>query len=242
MRQHTCQTCPFTITSLPRRLLFLFLTGSLRLLLTHKSISLSNSCSFTPQDGNQIFSVGADKAGRMYDVNTQQSTQVAAHDAPIKCCRMVDPPGGSSLLATGSWDKTVKVRISLPPSLCRFPRAPRLILSLSFSRLFLFSQFWDLRQQNAVATTQLPERIYAMDVHYPHLIVGTADRTIQAFDLSRNPTEAIVNITSPLKYQTRSIGCFIKGDANGGRGFPGYAVGSIEGRVGIQYIYPEDKP
>jgi WD40 repeat protein len=59
------------------------------------------------QDGTKILSGGADKAGRMYDVATGQSSQVAAHDAPIKSIRYVDQQGG--ILATGSWDKTLKV-------------------------------------------------------------------------------------------------------------------------------------
>lgn len=45
----------------------------------------------------------------MYDVATGQSSQVAAHDAPIKSLRYVDQQGG--ILATGSWDKTLKVRL-----------------------------------------------------------------------------------------------------------------------------------
>lgn len=52
---------------------------------------------------------GADKAARMLDLATNATTQVAAHDAPIKCCHMIpNPAGGSPLLVTGSWDKTIK--------------------------------------------------------------------------------------------------------------------------------------
>lgn len=43
----------------------------------------------------------------MFDVSTGQSSQVAAHDAPVKGVRFVDQQGG--ILATGSWDKTLKV-------------------------------------------------------------------------------------------------------------------------------------
>ncbi len=43
----------------------------------------------------------------MYDVQSGQSTQIAAHDQPIKCAKWIDFNGG--ILATGSWDKTVKV-------------------------------------------------------------------------------------------------------------------------------------
>lgn len=59
-----------------------------------------------------MLSGGADKAGRMYDLQSGQSSQVAAHDAPIKVVKWIDAQGG--ILATGSWDKTVKVRTLLP--------------------------------------------------------------------------------------------------------------------------------
>jgi hypothetical protein len=50
-------------------------------------------------------------------------------------------------------------------------------------------QYWDLRQPNPVATVQLPERCYTMDVQYPLLVVGTAERHIVVYNLT-NPTAA----------------------------------------------------
>lgn len=67
-----------------------------------------------------------------------------------------------------------------------------------------------------------------MDVAYPLMVVGTAERHIQIFNLADNPAVAFKTILSPLKMQTRQISCFPDGT--------GYAVGSIEGRVAIQYI------
>ena len=46
----------------------------------------------------------------MFDVVTGQATQVAQHDAPIKVVGWVDAPG-TGILATGSWDKTIKVSV-----------------------------------------------------------------------------------------------------------------------------------
>jgi mRNA export factor len=43
----------------------------------------------------------------MFDVNSGQATQVAQHDAPIKAVGWVEAQSG--ILATGSWDKTIKV-------------------------------------------------------------------------------------------------------------------------------------
>jgi mRNA export factor len=44
----------------------------------------------------------------MFDIATGQATQVAQHDAPVKTVKWVDTPQGG-ILATGSWDKTIKV-------------------------------------------------------------------------------------------------------------------------------------
>ncbi|CAD6892220.1 unnamed protein product [Tilletia controversa] len=160
------------------------------------------------KDGTKILSGGADKAGRMFDVQTQQSQQIAQHDQAIRCLRWVDFNGG--ILATGSWDKTVK--------------------------------YWDLRSPNPVATAQLAERCYTMDCQWPYLVVGTAERKLQIFDLSQNPTQAMATMDSPLKWQTRVVSCFTRAEQPGQQpAAPGFAVGSVEGRVAIQYIKDENK-
>ena len=43
----------------------------------------------------------------MYDIQTGQQQQVAAHDAPIRCCEYLDMQGG--MLVTAGWDKKLKV-------------------------------------------------------------------------------------------------------------------------------------
>ncbi|KAG5651725.1 hypothetical protein H0H81_007695 [Sphagnurus paluster] len=75
----------------------------------------------------KVFSGGADNAGRVLDVATGQAAQVAQHDAPIKCVKWVETPGGG-ILATGSWDKTIKKEESLFS-------APRLLYSISLAEL-----------------------------------------------------------------------------------------------------------
>lgn len=54
------------------------------------------------------------------------------------------------------------------------------------------SQYWDLRTPNAIATAQLAERCYSMDANWPYVVVGTAERKIQVFNLSQNPSKAIL--------------------------------------------------
>lgn len=66
-----------------------------------------------------------------------------------------------------------------------------------------------------------------MDVVYPLLVVGTAERHVQIFNLT-NPAQPYKTMMSPLKWQTRVISCFPAAN--------GFAVGSVEGRVAIQYV------
>ncbi|KAF0482756.1 WD40 repeat-like protein [Gigaspora margarita] len=153
-------------------------------------------CCAWSKDGSKVVSGGADNAGRCFDTTTQQSTQIAIHDQPIRCIKYVDQ---ANLVATGSWDKTIK--------------------------------YWDMRSPSPVLTVALPERCYAMDVIYPLMVVGTADRHVQIYNLGHPSTPYKTN-QSPLKFQTRCISCFPSGN--------GYAIGSIEGRVGIQYIEEKD--
>ena len=65
------------------------------------------SCHWS-KDGTKIASGGADKAGRVFDVQSGQSQQVASHDAPIKTVRFLDSNPNGQLLATASWDKTLR--------------------------------------------------------------------------------------------------------------------------------------
>ncbi|KAG6837233.1 hypothetical protein H0H93_012627 [Arthromyces matolae] len=74
------------------------------------------------RDG-KVFSGGADAAGKMLDVATGQSMQVAQHDATIKAVKWVETPG-TGYLATGSWDKTIRywdLRQSTPAATIQLP-------------------------------------------------------------------------------------------------------------------------
>jgi mRNA export factor len=92
-------------------------------------------------------------------------------------------------------------------------------------------KYWDCRQQNPVASVQCKERVYAMDTRDQLLVVATADRWVEIFNLNQ-PATAYKQIQSPLKWQTRTVSCFA--DATG------FAIGSIEGRCAIQYVEEKD--
>ena len=93
-------------------------------------------------------------------------------------------------------------------------------------------KYWDGRQQNAVHTAQLPERLYSMDVKYPLAVAATADRNIVIYDLRKIDTE-FKRFASPLKYQSRVVSCFLPDRT-------GFALGSIEGRVAIHHVEDRD--
>ncbi|KAF9897818.1 hypothetical protein BX616_004935 [Lobosporangium transversale] len=92
-------------------------------------------------------------------------------------------------------------------------------------------RLWDLRQKNPTMTVALPERLYAMDSLFPILVAGTAERHVVVYNLY-NLSKPFKALTSPLKWQTRTVSCFAGGDGSG----YGYGLGSIEGRVAIEYI------
>jgi mRNA export factor len=64
------------------------------------------------------------------------------------------------------------------------------------------------------------------------MVIGTAERHVLIYNLN-NPSTAFKTLQSSLKWQTRVITCFP--DASG------YAVGSIEGRIAIEYVEDKDQ-
>ncbi|ABN66042.2 nuclear pore protein [Scheffersomyces stipitis CBS 6054] len=152
-------------------------------------------------DGTKVVSGGADKQVKLFDLQTQQSQQIGAHDAPVRAVRYVEcGPSNTPAVVSGSWDKTLK--------------------------------YWDMRSPQPITTIQLPDRVYTMDSSQKLLVVGCAERQIVVIDLNQ-PQQIFKNSLSPLKWQTRAISCYPQGN--------GFAVGSIEGRCGIQYINEQDQ-
>ncbi|KAJ3524170.1 hypothetical protein NMY22_g11122 [Coprinellus aureogranulatus] len=49
-------------------------------------------------------------------------------------------------------------------------------------------KYWDLRTPNPVALVTLPGRCYTFDIQYPLMVVGTAERHIQIFNLTNSGT------------------------------------------------------
>ena len=88
-------------------------------------------------------------------------------------------------------------------------------------------RYWDTRSPTPALQVQLPDRCYALSCTHPLLVVGTAERHIQVYDLN-NPSAPFKQLQSPLKYQTRTVAAFPDKS--------GYLIGSIEGRVAVQHV------
>ncbi|TDH72421.1 hypothetical protein CCR75_003176 [Bremia lactucae] len=78
---------------------------------------------------------------------------------------------------------------------------------------------------------KLPGKVFGMDVHGHLLAAVTSERQVVVFDL-RNLAQPVVQKESPLKFQIRCIRLFPD--------LTGYGLGSIEGRVALEYF--EDDP
>lgn len=96
-----------------------------------------------------------DKMVKCWDLASNQTMQVAAHDAPIKTCHWVKGSNYTCLM-TGSWDKTLKV---LNYSIIKI-----YYFVDKFIYFFPCFQFWDTRTPNPMLTLNLPERCYCADV------------------------------------------------------------------------------
>ncbi|XP_026281590.1 protein Rae1 [Frankliniella occidentalis] len=149
-------------------------------------------------DGTKVMMASCDKQVKCWDLASNQTVQVAQHDAPIKTCHWIKSPNYTCLM-TGSWDKTLK--------------------------------FWDMRSANPIMTITLPERCYGAAVDYPMAVVITAGKQLIIYQLEGKPQE-FRRAETNLKHQHRCVA--IMRDKKSSP--TGYAVGSVEGRVAIQYI------
>jgi len=111
-----------------------------------------------------------------------------------------------------------------PVNFCQFVPEINCVVTGSWDKTV---RFWDGKSANVAFQINLPERLYSGDVRNGIGIFGTADRKIIAYDLQKPQNPAFAE-HSPLKFQTRCVRLFADNK--------GFAVGSIEGRVGIQYF------
>jgi cell cycle arrest protein BUB3 len=116
---------------------------------------------------------------------------------------------------------------------------PQVVASASWNQQLCL---WDLRQQTstAVAKVNLPGKAFAMDADSVHgrILVGAAGRHNIFYDVRKGVAgidvpseyflEKVMERESSLKFQTRCVKFFPAGH--------GFCIGSIEGRVGVEFL------
>ena len=98
-------------------------------------------------------------------------------------------------------------------------------------------RLWDPRASDGgVSTIALPGKAYSMSVSTSsRIVVATSGRSIVVFDvraLGSASVEPEQLRESSLKHQTRCVRCFPDGS--------GFAISSIEGRVGMEFFDPSE--
>lgn len=136
-------------------------------------------------------------------------------DKAVRMWQLGQSPPNNIPQQIGAHDAPVKAVAVLPSNL---------VVSGGWDRKL---KFWDTRTPNPVGTLDMPERVYDIDVRGNLMVVATAGRHIISYNVQGQPVEHSRK-ESPLKYQSRCISVFPD--------TTGFAVGSIEGRVGIHYL------
>ncbi|GET04248.1 poly(A)+ RNA export protein [Rhizophagus clarus] len=195
-----------------------------------------------------------DSCVRIYEANTTTGTAIGKalynHDKPVLCCAW--SKDGTKVFSGGAdnagrcFDITSQqvgqIAVHDQPIKCiRYIENHNLVLTGSWDKTL---KYWDMRSSTPVLSVNLPERCYALDFSYPVLVVGCAERHVQIYDVNKDPRTPVKSLISPLKWQTRCISTFLSRSGysigNAERECTGYAIGSIEGRVGIQYFEEKD--
>eukprot|EP00537_Pseudo-nitzschia_pungens_P006642 CAMPEP_0172367118 /NCGR_PEP_ID=MMETSP1060-20121228/19327_1 /TAXON_ID=37318 /ORGANISM="Pseudo-nitzschia pungens, Strain cf. cingulata" /LENGTH=355 /DNA_ID=CAMNT_0013091243 /DNA_START=256 /DNA_END=1323 /DNA_ORIENTATION=- len=195
---------------------------------------------------NILVSSNWDSGVRVWEVQCNAPNQIAAqpkaqvnHDAKMPVLDTCFSGDGSTVFSAGT-DKAVRMwrlgetppnnvaqQIGVhdqPVKSVGFLASSNLVVSGGWDNKL---KFWDTRSPTPAGEFQLPERCYDLDVRGNLMVVATADRKLVVYDVSGQPREHS-RVESPLKYQTRCVSCFPDQT--------GFAVGSLEGRVGIRYV------
>ncbi|KAG5388014.1 hypothetical protein IGI04_029555 [Brassica rapa subsp. trilocularis] len=148
-------------------------------------------------DDSSGFSASADHKVRRIDFNAGKEDILGMHDEPVRC---VEYSYAAGQVITGSWDRTIK---------CWDPRAA------------------SGPERSQIGTYKQPERVNSLSLVGNHLVVATAGRHVNIYDL-RNMSQPEQRRESSLKYQTRCVRCYPNGT--------GYALSSVEGRVSMEFF------
>ena len=133
----------------------------------------------------------------MWDLGADSFNQIGAHEQPITCCGFAKGPNYECLV-TGSLDKTVKLwdmRQSNPVMTFNCPEVNFLTYTVKLSICWI-SSF-------SPGAKNMFQRVYALDIMGPVMVVVTADRKLLAYQMHPEPKEW-QPFQSQLKQQIRN--------------------------------------
>ncbi|KAK2194151.1 hypothetical protein NP493_2g14009 [Ridgeia piscesae] len=183
-------------------------------------------CWEVQQDGQTIPKAQQTHTGPVMDVAWSDDGTKVFTASCDKSAKMWDL-GSNQFVQVAQHDAPIKT--------CHWVKAPNYncLMTGSWDKTL---KFWDLRSSNPMLVINLPERCYCADVVYPMAVVGTAGRQVIIYTLETEPRE-FKRIESPLKFQHRCVSIFPDKKTSAPTGF---ALGSIEGRVAIHYVNPQN--
>lgn len=200
-----------------------------------------SSISWHPTNPDIIAAGAWDNQVRCWDINNAQTPLLGtnAHEAPVLS---IDFNGDGTKIFSGGCDNKVicwDLLANTPLLAGEHDAAVKYVHWLEERHCLISAswdhtiKYWDGRASNEpVITYQLEEKVYAADIKDNLAVIGMAEKKILIFDLNY-PQKPFRSLESPLKFQTRSISCFMD--------LKGFAVGSIEGRVAIHHCEPRNQ-
>jgi len=195
-----------------------------------------SSIKFSPISSQYLITASWDATVRLYDIiNNVVKHQYKHSQFPVLDCVLQNANtcfSGGMDKAVVSYDFTAQT-----PTILGYHDDTIRCVEFSADRTLVVTGSWDSTvrvwdpriQGTSVGSFQAEEKVYTMSLKDELLVVGTAERKIIAWDV-RNMTIPLQKRDSLLKYQTRCL-----------RVFPnkqGYVLGSIEGRVSVEYLDP----
>ncbi|KIJ59972.1 hypothetical protein HYDPIDRAFT_32701 [Hydnomerulius pinastri MD-312] len=193
---------------------------------------------FSPTNPDHLLVSAWDTTVRFYDVTANEQKAKFDHRAAVLACTFSDASHAfSGGLDTGvreldlSTEKVTHLgQHGNAVSTMNYAREQNVLITGSWDQSL---RFWDARAQSAeVSTHTLPERVYNMDLVNNTLVVAMASRLFHIYDI-RKMNEPAQTRESSLKFMTRSLACMVDGQ--------GYAIGSVEGRIGVEYFDPSSE-
>jgi cell cycle arrest protein BUB3 len=190
--------------------------------------SSSSEAATATTTATTIVTGGLDGSIKSFDIATSTVRSIGFHD--------IGNSNGSS--ASEETKTNISNACSCLSTISNDDTSSNVVASASWNKQLCV---WDLRQQNSntpSAQVLLPGKAFSMDVDESRnrILVATSGRRTCVYDLRMLKEEetttfkldAVLERESSLKFQTRCIRLFPDGH--------GFCLGSIEGRVGVEFL------